>query len=122
MKKYEIYTDDFQFHFGRGRDSIPAMTGDEILDTYLSCDDRITANIRDPRREASFDSLEDALAEWEKNYKNYGSSSAAKSGAVWQLMGRLAYLEANEYDEDGEFDQGGEIYVSSAGNYIKPEK
>lgn len=122
MKKYEIYTDSFEFRFGKYKDSIPAMTGCEILQTYLSCDTRITSNFLDPHLEASFDTLEEALAEWEKNYSNYSSTSAEKGNVLWMLRGELAYLEANDYTEDGDFDQGGDLYVFSAEAYEKEEE
>lgn len=119
MRKYAIYTDSFEFRFGKYKDSIPAMTGYEILQTYLSCDTRITSNSLDPHLGASFDTLEEARAEWEKNYKNYGYTSAQKGSILWLLCGDLAYLEANDYTEDGDFDQGGELYEFSAEAYVK---
>lgn len=122
MRKYEIYTDTFEFRFGKYKDSIPAMTGYEILQTYLSCDTRITSNFLDPHLAASFDTLEEARAEWEKNYKTYGSTSAEKGSVLWLLRGDLAYLEANDYTEDGDFDQGGELFEVSAEAYEKEEE
>ena len=121
MKKYEIYTDTFEFRFGRYEDSIPEMSGYEIFQTYLSCDTGITTNSLDPHLEASFDTLEEARAEWEKNYKNYGRTWAEKGNALWLLRGDIAYLEGNEYTEEGDFDQGGDVYECSAEPYEKEE-
>ena len=117
MTKYEIYTDTFEFRYGRSRDSIPAMAADEIVDTYLSCDDRITSNFLDPTMEASFDTEEEALAEWRRNYIDYGWTEAEKGSALWVLRGRLAYLAENEYDEDGDFIQGETMQYISAEPY-----
>ena len=119
MKKYEIYTDTFEFRFGRYEDSIPEMSGYEIFQTYLSCDTKITTNSLDPHLEASFDTLEEARAEWEKNYKNYGRTWAEKGNVFWFLRGQLAWLDENEYTEDGEFDQGGALWESSVQGYRK---
>ena len=111
MKKYEIFTDTFEFHFSKP--SIPAMTAEEIFQTYWSCDTRITSNCLDPRRECSFDTKEEALAEWEKNYKDYGRTWESKGWAVYLLCGEMAWLEENEYDEDGNFDYGGDTWLYS---------
>lgn len=117
MEKFEIMTDNFEFRFGRSLDSIPAMSAAEIFDTYLSCDTTITSNSLDPTRRASFDTLEEAQAEFSRNYANYGRTSPERGSLWWLLVGDLAWIERNEYDEDGEFDQGGETYALSAAAY-----
>lgn len=121
MTKFEIKTDSFEFRFGRSRESVPAMSADEIFDTYLSCDDRITSNSLDPVLEASFDSLEEAKSEFAKNYANYGCTRLEHGSVLWLLCGELAWIESNEYDDDGEFDQGGETFAVSAEAY-EPEE
>ena len=117
MKRYEIYTDRFQFRFGRSKDSIPAMTGDEIADTYLSCDDRITSNYLNPTLEASFDTEKEALVEWRRNYIDYGWTEAEKGSVLWVLRGRLAYIAENEYDDGGDFIHGETTQYISAEAY-----
>lgn len=121
MKKFEIFTDDFEFRFGSRLADIPAMTDREILDTYLSCDTRVTSNSLDPHLEGQYDSLEAALAAWEE-FAASGSTHAESGGAVWLLRGDLAYLQEAEYDEDGDFVQGGDILRHSCEAYSPAEE
>lgn len=114
MTKYDIKTDTFEFRFRRGL-PIPAMSGSEILETYLSCDDRITSNSIAPALEASFDSEEEAREAFRAGFAGYGATRRERSFAGLPLLtGTIAFIERNEYDEDGEFDQGGEILDYSA--------
>lgn len=115
MTKFEIRTDAFEFRFGTSKDSIPSMTADEVFDEYLS------GNANDPVIEASFDTIEEADAEFQKHYSNYGSTSAVKGFSFWLLRGELAWIEENEYDEDGDFDQGGAVLAVSAFGYDKED-
>lgn len=109
--RFEIKTDSFEFRFGKSKDSIPAMTADEVFDTYQM------ESANDPTLEASFDTLEEAQAEFSKNYSGYGTTYAEKGFTFWLLRGKVAWIEENEYDEDGEFDQGGCTYDFSAEAY-----
>lgn len=120
MPKFEIRTDHFEFRMGSMRDRIPAMSAEEILATHLSCDDRITSNGIDPTIEASFDTLEEARAEFTRNYGRYGFTSLDRAGTGYLLSGSLAWIEENEYDDNGDFDQGGATYDVSAQPY-EPE-
>ena len=123
MKKFEIRTDHFEFRMGFRRDRIPCMSADEILDTHLSCDERITSNSIDPTIEASFDTLEAARAEFDRNYAHYGFTSLDRVSTGYILSGSLAWIEENEYDETGDFDQGGTTYDVSAQPYeAEPEE
>lgn len=98
MKRYDIYTDDFEF---RGTVPFPAMGGDEILDTHLSCDDRITSNSLDPHLESSHTSRDEALAAF-RSFVGYGSTKAETSNGIHYLRGTLSWLEEVEVDDDGE--------------------
>ena len=116
MTKYEIMTDRFEFHFGTSKRSIPAMTESEIFNEYLS------GNANCPTREASYDTLEEAQEAFRKRYTNHGSTYAQPGYCFWLLVGDLAWIEENEYDEDGEFDQGGDVYDISAEAYQPDEE
>ena len=117
MKKYEIRTDSFEFRLGNRRSEIPAMSAGQILDTYLSCDDQITSNSIDPAVEGSFYTLDAARDTFARHYADYGWSRLEHVGTGYILRGRLAWIEENEYDEEGDFVRGGETYDVSAQPY-----
>lgn len=119
---FGIRTDHFELRMGSRRDRIPSMSAEEILDTHLSCDDRITSNSIDPTIEASFDTLEEARAEFALNYERYGCTDLRRASCGYILTGRLAWIEENQYDENGDFDQGGETYDLSAQPYEAEEE
>lgn len=102
MTKYEILTDSFEFHFGTSATKIPSFTADEIFDTYMSCDTRITSNSLDPEHAASFDTAEEALAEFRAHYADYGTTRLEKGNVIYLLCGRLAWVEQNDYNDDGD--------------------
>lgn len=97
MTRYEIYTDRFEFS---SANSWASMTPDDIMDLYClspTC----------PHLEAGFDSLAEAKAAFDSGYRDYPSTRQNKGWAgTWLLNGTIAYLEENEYDEDGDLDQG----------------
>ena len=109
--RFEIKTDNFEFRFGTSADSIPAMTADEVFNEYLS------GGANDPTLEVSFDTSEEAKAEFNRNYANYGRAHAERGYTFYLLRGEVAWIEENEYDEDGEFVQGGITYDFSAESY-----
>ena len=111
MTKFEIKTDSFEFRFGTSKHSIPAMTADEVFDTYQ------IESANDPTLEASFDTLEEAQAEFSKHSSGYGTTYAEKGFTFWLLRGKVAWIEENEYDENGEFNQGGSVVEFSAEGY-----
>ena len=115
MTKYVIKTDSFEFRFGTYKNSIPYMNAEEVFNSYLreSCNDPV---IRE-----SFDTLDEAWEVFEKNYSFYGSTHAEKGNVFWLLRGDVAWLEEEEYDEDGEFDQSNGIYKFSAESYYDEE-
>lgn len=113
--KYEIRTDRFEFRFGTYKDSIPAATADQIWDWYNQ------ESVQDPEIRASFDTLEAAQEEFRKSWADYGTTRPQKGQTWWLLTGELAWIERNEYDEDGEFDQGGDVYDVSAQGYEKED-
>lgn len=98
MTRYDIYTDNLEF---RGTAPFPPMSGDEILDTHLSCDDRITSNSLDPHLESSHASRDEALAAF-NSFSDYGRTKAETSGGIHYLRGELAWVEEVEVDDDGE--------------------
>jgi len=122
MKKFEIYTDHFEFRFP-GVASIPSASADEIWSWYLE------ESCNQPHLEASFDTIEAAQAEWQRNYASYGRTAESKAfGGTPLLVGDLAYLEENIYDDDGEFVQSVCVWNYSAEPYqsetlyrIRPE-
>lgn len=119
MTKYEIFTDTFEFRLWGDKERIPSMSGDEIMETYFSGDTRITSNSLDPVKQAAFDSYEDAEIEFGHSYANYGCTRLEKGNlkSLYLLRGEIAWIEENEYDEDGEFDQGGTVLCFSAEPY-----
>ena len=117
MTKFEIKTDSFEFRMGKRKSEIPSMSADEIMDTYFSCDTNITSNSLDPESRESFDSRDDAVEFFRNNYANYGSTKLEHGNTQYLLRGEIAWIEENEYDEDGEFDQGGAVIEFSAAPY-----
>ena len=102
MTKYEIYLDDFQFRMGTtSKNLIPSMSADEIFDTYMSCDTRITSNSFNPTCVGRYETKESAERDWEF-YKNWGRTYAEKGQTQWILRGELAWLEELDFDDDGE--------------------
>ena len=121
MTKFEIKTDNFQFRMGTRKSSIPSMSADEIMQTYFSCDDRITSNSLDPVLRESFDNEAEAVDFFKVHYSGYGRTRLERYNNQYLLCGEIAWIEENEYDEDGEFDQGGSVIELSAESY-KAEK
>lgn len=121
MIKYEIKTDSFEFRMGTRKSAILAMSADEILDTYFSCDTRITSNSLDPEQRESFTDEAEAVAFFKANYSDYGKTTLEHGNTQYLLRGDLAWLEENEYDEDGEFDHGGAVLELSAEAFTPEE-
>ena len=105
MTKFEIKTDRFEI---RTSALLESQSADEVFDWYMEQD----ANC--PTIEAAFDTLEDARREFTKNYADYGRTYHERGNVGYLLTGRVAWIEQNEYDEDGEFDQGGDVWEFSA--------
>lgn len=116
MIKYEIKTDTFEFRFGTSKNSIPSMTAEEVFEEYQS------GSSNCPELVGSFDSLEDAEKAFSRFYANYGRTWAERGFCFWLLRGDVAWIEENEYDDDGEFDQGGVTYDVSAEAYEAEEE
>ena len=114
MTRYEIKKDRFEFRFGRYKGSIPSMTADEVFSMYL------TGTANDPETVGSYDTKEEALAALEQH--KHDSVTYPQAGFVfWLLVGEVVFIEINEYDEDGEFDMGGDILKYSACGYEKED-
>lgn len=110
MIKYEIWTDSFEIRIGRAENA-RSLTEREVFDEYLE----ESANA--PRLEKSFSSPEEAEAYFKAHFAKYGTSRSMRGTAGWLLIGQVAYLQADEYDEDGEYIQGGDILMTSSEAY-----
>lgn len=119
MTRFEIKTDSFEFRMGNVFDSIPSMSKEEIFDTYQSCDTRITSNCVYPATEMVFDSLDDARKAFAEDYADYGYTRFEKAYVGWVLRGAIAWIEENEYDAEGDFDQSVAVYDISVEPFVK---
>lgn len=98
MIKYELYTDTFEFRTRKGQE----WQSDDIFDAYITQGDLY------PTRVAQADNLEDIAALFEdEKLKCTTYEQAYTTG--WLIRGVLCYIEIAEYDEDGEYIQGGDI-------------
>lgn len=93
MIKFDVYEENFEFRADLRR---TGATAEQIWNWYQDADNR------DPQRKGSFDSLEEARAELQHIHPY---SSHQRGFALQLVVGRLGWIEENEYDEDGEFDQ-----------------
>ena len=114
MKKYEIMTDNFELRLGR-TDDARELTAADVFTEYQEEDANAPALVE------SFDNIDEARAAFRAHYANYGSTRAVRGEAGWLLLGQVAFLIENEYDEDGDYDQGGDIWEYSAEPYSKAE-
>lgn len=108
MKQYEIWTEDFEFRFGRYKGSIPEFSEQDIEDLYFD------QNSFDPVRAAVFDNMEEAEAEFRKNYADTATRLESTCNGFWVLRGDIAYIEEANYTEDREFDYGNIVVFSCA--------
>ena len=115
MKQYEIWTEDFEFRFGKYRDSIPDLSERDIEDLYFD------QNSFDPRCVATFDTIKEAEKEFEKNYTNNITRPESTFNGWWILRGDIAYIEEVDYYVNGDYDHG-EIVAFSCAPYKKEEK
>ena len=120
MIKYEIYTDSFEFRMGTNKEHIPNMSANDIFDTYMSCDTRITSNSLDPCLRGVFDSEEAAMDAWAA-YKGWGGTYLEKGQTQWLLRGDIAWMESAEYDGD-DYDYGLDYLCIAAEPYAKEEE
>lgn len=98
MIKYDVYEENFEFRTDLRHTS---ATAEQIWGWYQDADNR------DPQRIGSFDSIEEARAA----LRYIHPYSAHQRGfAHWLVVGRLGWIEENEYDEDGEFDQSHRVW------------
>lgn len=111
MTKYEIYTDSFELGFGKAKSSIPNATADDIWAWYME------ESCQYPEMVGAFDSLENAKAEFNKNYANYGETHAEKGNIWWHLRGQVAWIEETIYNNDGDFESDGGTLDFSAEPY-----
>lgn len=113
--KYEIYIDYFQMGRWKTKDLIPELSARDMEDRYWGG----LYDYSETRR-ARFDTLEEALAEFESHYTNT-HTRAEKTPLGWILRGDVAWVEANEYDEDDEYCGNGETYAFSCDPYSKED-
>lgn len=115
MKKYEIYRETCEIRCDGPRGWNRPWTSEEIFDAYNAQD-----NFR-PTREAVYDTEEEALAAWEKDYASSGSTRLMRGSAGYFFQAEVYYLEIMEYDEDGELNQGLGVIRYAAEPYV-PEQ
>lgn len=96
MTRFDLFTDNYEFRFGRTKDSISAMSADDIMNAYQA------ESANDPHLVASYDTEEEARAALAEMS---GSTRPQASNVFWLLCGSVAWIEENEYDADGEFVQ-----------------
>lgn len=112
MTKYEICTAGFEIRCGTKRNSIPSYTEWELFDEANECCYDVVA---------SFDTEEDAVEFFNKNYKDYGRTWVEHGSVFWLLVGCVAWIEVNNYDDNGEFDSGDSVIALSAEPYTREE-
>lgn len=88
MKKYEIYTDRFEFRYTGG-----SWSAADIIDQYNR------QSFLEPQIVEVCDTKEDAYKEWEF-YKSYATTTVESK----LLVGTIVYLAEVEMDEDGEYE------------------
>lgn len=114
MTKYEIRTDTHEFRLPK-RAGIRTCTGADLFEDYRQ------SSIQDSEVRESFDSLEEARAEFEAHWANWGSTQLLQGNGTRYLYCEFAWIEENRYDDDGEFDQGGWCYDVSAEDWTEEE-
>lgn len=112
MKKYEIIKDRFEFRLSRPAHS-NTRTAADIFDEYLVGSD-------DNGREVLgvYDTADAALEDFRQHYGRMAYTSASDGWACRLLVGEIVFVEINEYDENGEFDQGGDVMDYAAQPWI----
>lgn len=110
MTKFEIKKSSFEFRFSR-RNPPPALSSKEIADMFFGSYDY------DPETIASFDSKEEAVKAFEG--EKVSASTYLSEGWANSLLicGTIVWMEENTYDEDGEFDQGGDVWCIATEAY-----
>ena len=106
MIKYTVYTDSFEI---RLRTKEATLSAGDVFTAYMEQGDH------SPRPVAVFDTEEQAVAAMKKALVRTDCDSSFYGGYL--LTGVLAYVEQAEYDEDGEFIQGGDICEYAAKGY-----
>lgn len=97
MTKYDLYTERFEFRTERGLE----WTTQDIIDAY----DR--EGNRFPTLIAQADTLEEIIPLFEKESRGARTDEVQGYCNRVFLTGEMYWVEENEYDDDGEFDQGG---------------
>lgn len=114
--RFEIKRESFEFRFGRYRESIPSLTSEEIFEMYEA------GSWHDPETVATFDTLEAAKEEFARVYSKWGRTCAEKGSIWWMLTGDVCWIEANIYDEDGEYISWDGTYDVAAEPYTAEEE
>ena len=110
MKKWEIWSDNFEF-----RGPIEEASEQNIIDWYNA------QTCLDPTLEESYDTEAEARAAWE-TWKDYGITREQQGYTFRLLVGRLAYLTMSEYDDEtGDYDQGGDWYACAVEPYKRED-
>ena len=112
MTKYEIMHDRFEFNDWTSKYSFPTATAEQIFDWYMNLADRC------PNLVGSYATEEEAREAFQECR---GSTSVTDGWVHALLVGDVYWIEINEYDEAGEFDQGGNVIAFSADGYVSWE-
>ena len=115
MKKYEIYKETCEIRCDGPRGWNRPWTAEEIFDAY----NEKTSFC--PTRVAVYDTEEEALTAWEKDYANEGSTRLMRGSAGHFFLAEVYYMEIMDYDEDGEINQGEGVIRFAAEPYT-PEQ
>ena len=110
MKKYEIWTVSFDVRLGNRKGE--EWTEYELVREFCSQDS-------DPQRRTSYTTEEEAREAFAAHWADYGSTRlfSAFSGGYY-LSCKIAYLEPAEYDEDGDYIEGGDWVMESVEPYV----
>lgn len=106
MTKFEVFRDAFEIN-GSG---IERLSAAEVFDECRTHSGSFA------KRLGSFDTLEEAQALFARE-KVVADTSRYQGRAYPLIMGEVVWIEQNEYDEDGEFDQGGDVIEFCAEPY-----
>ena len=115
IRKYEIVSERFELStFSHW----PSMTKDELFDAIQAANE--WAGWSAPITEVSFPTLEEAQSAFENDYKRLASTHHEHYNRQDFLTGTVYWIEANDYDEDGDFDQGSGPIEFAAEPYTSP--
>lgn len=104
MTKFEIKKEHFECRTERGLE----WSEQDIIDAYVS------ENCHESELVAQAETLEEGLKLFEKESRNARTREEHGYGNKVFITGWIYILEENEYDEDGELDQGSYLEIHAA--------